>query len=170
MKSVAQVADVISALVLPCYDLVEEVLQNDGTTSKKEDRAIVTSFLARPLAFVLARIHTNIKVYILNLQPTCPNKLFPNYRVSTKNFVTAVMKLDNERHVAEHTESTDAVDEDFIETYWKLEHALESAFLGDRMTALYEEKSREIGATSSSYFTWEDLQRILLGHNDPFVL
>ncbi|KAL3915953.1 MAG: hypothetical protein SGILL_005401, partial [Bacillariaceae sp.] len=162
MKSVQQVADIISALVLPSYDQVKKVMCSgcEGTSARTKDRTvlIVTSFLARPLAFLLARLHPDVKVYILNLQPICPNGIFPNYRVSTQNFVDAIMK---------HEDDTER-DESLIETYWKLEHALEAVFLADRMKELCQQHQTK-GCSSSGYYSWEELQQILLGHNDRFI-
>jgi UDP:flavonoid glycosyltransferase YjiC (YdhE family) len=146
-----------------------------SATSSADHEVIVTSFLARPLAFLLAKLHPHIKVYILNLQPTCPNKLFPNYRVSTLSFVHAIVTHED-RYVTKDVPGTAACAESadrevFIETYWKLEHALESIFLADEMNTLYKEKSKEPQHDSAwSYYSWKELQQILSGQNDQFVL
>lgn len=163
MKSLSHVADIISSLVLPCYDQVEAVLL------KQDVNLIITaSTMTRPLAFLLAKLY-NISVIVLKLQPTVPNSVFPNYRVSTSDFVTAILKYSGQ--------TCNKGNPDYEASYWKLEKALEDFFLGPLLERLATEKTNKDDASSSSegdsgscYFSWCDLERILSGQDANFFL
>jgi UDP:flavonoid glycosyltransferase YjiC (YdhE family) len=187
MKSVAQVSAIISHLVLPCYDQVEKVLltpfqnpetddtNNSNSVSADPKSMIVTSFLARPLAFLLAKVH-GTRAIVINLQPTVPNSMFPSYRVSVNDFVRAIMKLEleNATPLSNSCCNAENCNEDYAETYWRIEKALECTFLADRMETIYNEKAIRYHGNHSSasrrYYSWEELQKILSGQNDRFVL
>ncbi|KAG7356458.1 hypothetical protein IV203_001144 [Nitzschia inconspicua] len=201
MKSVAQVSAVISSLILPCYDQVEEVLLTPfihhkthvdhftttetearitARTCVEDDSVIVTTFFTRPLAFLLARIH-NVRVVIINLQPTVPNPVFPSYRVSVQNFVQAIIGYNDttskgqSRNITSHANrknNTKTDDQNYAETYWRIEKALECTFLADTMQSIYHEKAsrRRSSGDCSRYYNWEDLKRILSGQDERFLL
>lgn len=160
MKSVRQVADIICNLVLPCYGQVEAVVL------KHDINLIITaSTMTRPLAFLLAKLNDNIAVMVLNLQPTVPNSIFPNYRVSTSHFVKAIL-----------TRSVDSTcnkeDKEYEKSYWILERAMEDFFLRPNLDQIAMERTRNEGdnVSASQYYSWSELEQIFSGYHPNFFL
>jgi hypothetical protein len=161
MKSVSQVADVITNLILPCYGQVEAVVL------KQDINLIITaSTMTRSLAFLLAKIH-EIPVMVLNLQPTIPNSIFPNYRVSASEFVKAIQKQSGDTC---HKEE----DQEYEMSYWRLEKAMEDFFLRPSLDQIVMERLRNDddgdNGSHSQYYSWNELEHILSGYHPSFVL
>ena len=171
MSSVSELADIVGGLVLPRFDQVETVIldhlhhtgrqnYNDCTTTTTTTTnnsinnnspriVIVTTALARPLAFMLAKIyHRHVKVVVVHLQPLLPNPIFPSYRVSVPNFVRSIMNFA-EKHGDNNNNNDDDDDDESLfpivnsdnineveETYWRLEYAMEMCFLRSRIDEL----------------------------------
>jgi len=218
MSSVSELADIVGGLVLPAFDQVETVVlehlqqsqqknndcnssnnNNNNNNNNRSSIVIVTTALARPLAFLLAKIyHRHIKVVVVHLQPLLPNPIFPSYRVSVPNFVRSIMnfvehhdesssgKEDNEPN-SSNTINSDNINE-VEETYWRLEYAMEICFLRRRIVELgtkiqlrHEKQHKQLVSTIENniddvdssfyfYYSWKELKTILSGHHDRFTI
>ena len=204
MSSVSELADIVGGLVLPRFDQVETVvlehLHHSGqqkyidctttTTTTKSDSSnnntrivIVTTALARPLAFMLAKIyHRYIKVVVVHLQPLLPNPFFPSYRVSVPNFVRSIMNFEDHHHHDDDDDdkssfpvpkeengcnSSYSNTNEVEETYWRLEYAMEMCFLRPRIVEVgteiklrHEEQQKKFVSTTEDSINDVDFSSI----------
>ena len=149
MSSVATYADTISELVLPCWKQISNIVIDDAFYLDDETILVACNGFARQLAIFVSKIH-HLPLVLLNLQPSVPNNIYPNYRVSVPNFIDAI---------TDSTANKKSEDNDYEETYWRLEYALEEHFLKDSLVELYEQPVNGVVKPCS----WLELQDILRG-------
>lgn len=145
LRFVAIVADVIGELVLPNWKMVLDAAQ--------ECDAIITSALARPLAFCLST-KLQIPSILIHLQPLVPTKLFP-HSSNQDDFLKTLQSLRKKKV------SPDSGSEENLESYWMLERH-QQEFLQERLDKVYDEMEVE------PKLTFEALQTILSG-KDPKI-
>lgn len=156
MKHVKSTAVIMGELVLPCFENVLKILQKYMESG--EACVLVTCAFTRPLALLLGRL-LDIPVVLIHLQPLLPNCVIPSYRTSRSAFVNAcclqLLGKDASNNQALYNETDDGSN---VETYWRIEHALEQVFLCDQIATICEQWGIPM-------ISWQDLQKILTGNN-----
>lgn len=116
VRFVGIVVDIIAELVLPCAKSVLE--------ESKDAAMIVTSSLARPLAFLVGDA-LKIPIAVIHLQPLCPTKAFPHYSAPDNTCVDVICN------------NTESQQEEYEDMYWELEK-FQHDFLQESLTSVRE--------------------------------
>ncbi|CAJ1959673.1 unnamed protein product [Cylindrotheca closterium] len=147
LRFVAIVADCIGELVLPSWKMVLD--------AAKDCNIIITSALARPLAFALSA-KLKIPSVLIHLQPLVPTKLFP-HSSNQDDFIETLQTLE----ISDDAITAESGLEENLETYWTLEQH-QHDFLEDRLDKMYKEMEIEPKMTFTAL-------RTILSGNDPSV-
>lgn len=142
---VGTVTDIIAGLVLPCADQLASI----------DADIIVTSALARQLAFAVAR-QKGIPAALVHLQPLVPTGLFSHYS-SWDECVGLIKEIKQAPDGSGPAPSSSN-----LESYIELEK-FQFDFLADRLQGTYD----QLGIPAQSF---EDLRAALTGNNDAILI
>eukprot|EP00977_Amphora_coffeiformis_P027345 scaffold34604_cov164-Amphora_coffeaeformis.AAC.13 len=140
VRFVGVVADIIEGLVLPQWKQVLETIDGTGVPD-----VIVTSALARSLAFALGAKWNNVPTALVHLQPLLPNNYFPHSGQDADACVRAILKLTTQKELPNNSKNATEQDESkYYETYAVLER-YQHDFLQQGLDQMYQ----DMGLSSS---------------------
>ena len=175
-KFIGVVAEIIAELVLPCEPTVSQVVvnENDNEEAPLPD-IIISSSLARPLAFLLAHKY-RIPIGLVHLRPLVPTRDFPHYSTKKEECIGAILSLGcGKTATSTSTAATSEVataasivshgKDEFLQSYWELER-YQYDFLRERLDAVYSDLGLDPQMTSFA----NHVKPILAGHSDQVMI
>jgi hypothetical protein len=158
--SLQSLIDIQADYILPCYSLVCDILQQCH-----DDSCLVANSMATYLMTMVAK-QTHLPVILIHLQPLLPNQLFPCYRLSPTNFCAAIQDYFTSRQQGR----TPTHHEEFC---FEINPDLYQGLLQNGL--LHKSCAKNCSEDTATQqvplpFTWDELQPILQGWQDPFTI